>query len=300
MVHFTSLIVTLLVGHASFGYHHTATAAATTDASIHNKNEGTTSNLRSRSLSYRERKTKKKEGSDKGKVLDGETAEPDGTTPPVDFDVFLNEHGFEKGSTVDVYLLDTNNSIHLNDKIYSLDKGLLEEQEMTPADAGVQKFTSQQYDNESITVTKDMEGNIKSVDLMTSNDNGKPVKLHLVAFDNKVMVKLNPEKESIDNGMDLLVDDWFWSDDYCCLCRHSSCYGGHVYAGPGFYYSMPWQIGNDELTRVLIPRGQWFLYYEHGNLGGFSGWHGSANHGINLNMGGHNDLVSSFVIGTWN
>jgi hypothetical protein len=302
MVHFTSLIVTLLVGHASFCHHHTATAAVTTDASFH-ENEGT-SNLRSRSLSYRERKTKKKEGLDKGGVLDGGTAEPDimMPLPSSDFDVFLSEHGFEDDdSTVDVYVVDsTNNSILLNDKIYSLDKGL-EEQEMSKmslADAGVQKFIGQQYDNDSITVTKDMGGNIQSVDLMTSNDNGEPVKFHLVAFNNKVMVKLNPEKsnDTIDkkNGMEIQ-----WRSNQVRLCRHWSCGGGSVYVGTGWWRSMPWQIGNDELTRANIPTGYYFVYYEHGNFGGFSGWFGSRNHPIDLSMGGHNDLVSSFKVGRW-
>ena len=300
MVHFTSLIVTLLVGHASFCHHHTATAAVTTDASFH-ENKGT-SNLRSRSLSYRERKTKKKEGLDKGGVLDGGTAEPDFMMPlpSSDFDVFLSEHGFEEDSTVDVYVVDsTNNSILLNDKIYSLDKGL-EEQEMSKmslADAGVQKFIGQQYNNDSITVTKDMGGNIQSVDLMTSNDNGKPVKFHLVAFNNKVMVKLNPEKsiDTIDNnGMEIQ-----WRSNQVLLCKHLVCEGGSVYVGTGWWSSMPWQIGNDELSRAKIPRGYYFVYYQHGNFGGWTGWYGSESRDVNLHMAQANDQVSSFGVGKY-
>ena len=301
MVHFTSLIVTLLVGHASFCHHHTATAAVTTDASFH-ENEGT-SNLRSRSLSYRERKTKKKEGLDKRGVLDGGTAEPDimMPLPSSDFDVFLSEHGFEEDSTVDVYVVDsTNNSILLNGKIYSLDKGL-EEQEMSKmslADAGVQKFIGQQYDNDSITVTKDMGGNIQSVDLMTSNDDGKPVKFHLVAFNNKVMVKLNPEKsiDTIDNnGMEIQA-----RSNQVLLCRHGDCEGGSVYVGTGWWSSMPWQVGNDQLSHAKIPRGYYFVSFEHGNWGGWRLWYGSERTAINLNfVGQYNDQVSSFIVGQY-
>ena len=86
------------------------------------------------------------------------------------------------------------------------------------------------------------------------------------------------------------------SSRYVLLCRHSNCRGGHYWASPGWYSSMPWQIGNDALTRVYIPARHTFTYYEHS---GFRGWRrtfGEPNRRVNLFMGGHNDAVSSFVI----
>jgi len=80
------------------------------------------------------------------------------------------------------------------------------------------------------------------------------------------------------------------------LCRHSNCAGGDYYASVGDWRSMPSSVGNDQLTRVYIPRGLKFTYYEHGNFGGWHRTFGSCNHGINLNMGGHNDAVSSFRV----
>jgi len=82
------------------------------------------------------------------------------------------------------------------------------------------------------------------------------------------------------------------------LCRHSNCAGGDHYASVGDWRTMPSSVGNDQLTRVQIPRGLKFTYYEHGNFGGWSGTFGSCNNGINLYMGGHNDAVSSFRVRT--
>ena len=87
-----------------------------------------------------------------------------------------------------------------------------------------------------------------------------------------------------------------YSGNYCMLCKHSNCQGGHVFLGPGRYSSMPWQIGNDALTRVHIPRRHTFTYYEHTNFGGWQRTFGEPDRGVNLFMGGHNDAVSSFII----
>jgi hypothetical protein len=80
------------------------------------------------------------------------------------------------------------------------------------------------------------------------------------------------------------------------LCRHSDCQGGAVYANPGYYHAMPWQIGNDALTRVYIPAGVTFTYFENSYYGGWSRTFGEPSRSINLYMGGHNDAVSSFII----
>jgi len=82
------------------------------------------------------------------------------------------------------------------------------------------------------------------------------------------------------------------------LCRHSNCAGGDYYASVGDWKSMPSSVGNDQLTRVHIPRGLKFTYYQHGKFGGWSKTFGSCNNGINLKMGGHNDAVSSFRVRT--
>jgi len=82
------------------------------------------------------------------------------------------------------------------------------------------------------------------------------------------------------------------------LCRHSNCAGGDYYASVGDWRSMPSSVGNDQLTRVHIPRGLKFTYYQHGKFGGWSKTFGSCNNGINLKMGGHNDAVSSFRVRT--
>eukprot|EP00546_Thalassionema_frauenfeldii_P008981 CAMPEP_0178914766 /NCGR_PEP_ID=MMETSP0786-20121207/11623_1 /TAXON_ID=186022 /ORGANISM="Thalassionema frauenfeldii, Strain CCMP 1798" /LENGTH=255 /DNA_ID=CAMNT_0020587741 /DNA_START=52 /DNA_END=819 /DNA_ORIENTATION=- len=80
------------------------------------------------------------------------------------------------------------------------------------------------------------------------------------------------------------------------LCRHSNCQGGHVWLRPGRYPSMPWQIGNDALSRVYIPAGTTFTYYEHTWYRGWTRTFGEPNRRVNLYMGGHNDAVSSFII----
>jgi hypothetical protein len=89
------------------------------------------------------------------------------------------------------------------------------------------------------------------------------------------------------------------SSDYVLLCRHSDCTGGHVYAGPGYYPYMPWEIGNDELTRVYIPAQFSFQYFEDHYYGGWSETFGDPEYSIDLDMGGHNDAVSSFIIRRW-
>jgi len=86
------------------------------------------------------------------------------------------------------------------------------------------------------------------------------------------------------------------SSSLTLLCKHSDCQGGRVWANPGSYSSMPWQIGNDELTRVYIPPGHTFTYYQHGNFQGWQRTFGEPNRWVNLFMGGHNDAVSSFII----
>lgn len=81
------------------------------------------------------------------------------------------------------------------------------------------------------------------------------------------------------------------------LCKHSDCSSQYYDADTvKNYSSMPSAIGNDQLTRVLIPRGYQFQYFQHGNFGGWSGTFGSCNSSTNLYMGGHNDSVSSFKI----
>ncbi len=59
---------------------------------------------------------------------------------------------------------------------------------------------------------------------------------------------------------------------------------------------MPEDIGNDQLTEVYIPRGYSFEYFEHGNFGGWSAAFGLTSSDLILNMGGHNDAVSSFKV----
>jgi hypothetical protein len=86
------------------------------------------------------------------------------------------------------------------------------------------------------------------------------------------------------------------SSSLTLLCKNSDCQNGHVWVSPGRYGSMPWQIGNDALTRVYIPAGHTFTYYEHTNFQGWQATFGEPQTRINLYMGGHNDAVSSFII----
>ena len=81
------------------------------------------------------------------------------------------------------------------------------------------------------------------------------------------------------------------------LCKHSDCLSYYFdCTWVKNYSSMPSEIGNDQLTRVLIPCGYQFQYFEDSNFRGWSSTFGSCNNGINLSMGGHNDAVSSFKI----
>ena len=86
------------------------------------------------------------------------------------------------------------------------------------------------------------------------------------------------------------------STTHVLLCKHSNCQGGHVWVPPGRYPSMPWQIGNDQLTQVYIPARFTFTYYEHTWYGGWQRTFGEPNRRVSLHMGGHNDAVSSFII----
>jgi len=82
------------------------------------------------------------------------------------------------------------------------------------------------------------------------------------------------------------------------LCKHNPCgSGNYVWKRAGWYSSMPWQVGNDALSYVYIPKGMWFMYWQHSSYQGWSRSFGSKHHGINLSMGGHNDAVSSYAIG---
>ena len=81
------------------------------------------------------------------------------------------------------------------------------------------------------------------------------------------------------------------------LCKHSDCSSEYYDCDWVQYYSsMPSTIGNDELTRVLIPRGYQFQYFQYENFDGWSGTSGSCSSNIDLSMGGHNDAASSFII----
>jgi len=82
------------------------------------------------------------------------------------------------------------------------------------------------------------------------------------------------------------------------LCKHTGCEGGSFRASHtiGDFPTMPHDIGNDALSQVIIPRGLSFEYFEHGNFGGWHRAFGNPNHDILLNMGGHNDAVSSFKV----
>lgn len=85
------------------------------------------------------------------------------------------------------------------------------------------------------------------------------------------------------------------------LCKHSDCSSSYYWCDwVKHYSSMPSEIGNDQLTRVQIPRGYQFQYYQHSNYGGWTNTFGSCSSSINLNMGGHNDAVSSFKIHVMN
>jgi hypothetical protein len=81
------------------------------------------------------------------------------------------------------------------------------------------------------------------------------------------------------------------------LCRHPDCTGGVYYASVGQFPSMPIEIGDNQLSFVLIPPGYTFEYFEHGRWGGWSGKFGSCSNTFlelsNLSMVG----ISSFKIG---
>jgi hypothetical protein len=81
------------------------------------------------------------------------------------------------------------------------------------------------------------------------------------------------------------------------LCQHNPCgTGGKFYASTGNWANMPSVIGCDQLSFVYIPPGFVFRYFEHPNYGGWSNEVKGGQNGVNLNMNGHNDAVSSFII----
>jgi len=219
-------------------------------------------------------------------------------------DVFAMEQGLKKGSTLYLHLIDSTESIFVNNKMYSLEG--LEEQEMFESLSsltGARKFIGQNDDNDTITVIKDMEDNIQSIDIMTDDHHDgskKTATFHLVAFEKDIMVMVNP-KDSIDTNNNLkesrkmmeLQADW---PGWCFLCKHPNCQGGQVWKSVGWYGTMPWQVGNDALSRVKIEKGTLFHYWQHSNFSGWSRKFGSRNNGVDLSMGGHNDSVSSFAI----
>jgi hypothetical protein len=83
---------------------------------------------------------------------------------------------------------------------------------------------------------------------------------------------------------------------WCCCASTTTAKGGSVHVGEGRYMTVPWEIGEDQLTRAFIPVGYSFEYFEHGNLGGHSNTVGGGDRCIDLYMRGHEDWVSSFVI----
>lgn len=80
------------------------------------------------------------------------------------------------------------------------------------------------------------------------------------------------------------------------LCKHYNCYDGLYKASVGNWKSMPNQIGNDTLSRVYVPKGFKLKYFQHANFQGFSKVVGSEDESVDVKLGGHNDVVSSFII----
>ena len=73
------------------------------------------------------------------------------------------------------------------------------------------------------------------------------------------------------------------------LCQNNDCQGGRYVASFGNWNSMPGEIGNDELSRVFIGNNVAFWYYENNNYSGITRTVGPD---VDLNMGGHSDMVS--------
>jgi len=80
------------------------------------------------------------------------------------------------------------------------------------------------------------------------------------------------------------------------LCPDKKCKRGTYHAAVGDFLSMPESIGNNALSRVHIPNGFSFHYYQDTKFGGWNKKFGSCDHGINLNMGGHRYAESSFRV----
>jgi len=84
------------------------------------------------------------------------------------------------------------------------------------------------------------------------------------------------------------------------LCRHydCDCYQFSYRASVGDWNRMPWQIGDNELTDVVIPKGYALQYFEHPDFGGRNQIFGSPDDYVSLNLAetSDNDTVSSFVV----
>jgi hypothetical protein len=48
---------------------------------------------------------------------------------------------------------------------------------------------------------------------------------------------------------------------FVLLCRFPDCSDEHMYAAPGFYNTMPWDVRSDELFYVYIPARVSFQYF---------------------------------------
>jgi hypothetical protein len=85
------------------------------------------------------------------------------------------------------------------------------------------------------------------------------------------------------------------SSEMVMLCQHDPCgTGGKFYARVGKWYSMPGEIGNDQLSAVSIPAGFVFWYFLDAN---FRGANEKFTGPVYLQLvRSHNDAVSSFMI----
>jgi hypothetical protein len=78
----------------------------------------------------------------------------------------------------------------------------------------------------------------------------------------------NEEQRSDDNLAERKLQSM--SSRFVSICRFPDCSDEHMYAGPGFYNTMPWDVQSDELFYVYIPARVSFHYFEKPNFGGWT------------------------------
>jgi len=89
--------------------------------------------------------------------------------------------------------------------------------------------------------------------------------------------------------------------DRVCLCRDNPCHWDNPWrfacVAVGSHKGMPIAVPENTCSYIWIPQGLFIIYWEIYNFNGWSDCIAAKTMSLNVNMGGHDDAMSSYYIG---